>query len=257
MGGPFLSPAWGVACRNLRTVFRTPFLLLPPLLAPIVFLVAFAGGLSTIGRATEFEFPGGYTAFQFVWVLFQAALITGLSSGLTLARDFQRGFSRRLLLAIPDRRAVLVGYVISALGRLVPATVILLAIGLLLGMEVGGGPGGAAGLAMLALLVCAMGALWASGVALRVRSLQAAPLMQLPVFIVLFVAPVFVPIEMLDGWIHGAAVINPCTYLLEGGRALIAGRPESMITSFTVAVVTLAVLTVWALRGLRLAERSG
>ena len=38
-------------------------------------------------------------------------------------------------------------------------------------------------------------ALWACGVAMRLRTIQAGPVIQMPVFILLFLAPVYVPID--------------------------------------------------------------
>ena len=58
---------------------------------------------------------------------------------------------------------------------------------------------------------------------MRFRTIQAGPLMQMPVFLILFFAPVYVPLELLDGWIHGVATVNPVTYLLETGRGFVAG----------------------------------
>ena len=46
--------------------------------------------------------------------------------------------------------------------------------------------------------------MWACGVAMRFRSVQAGPLMQTPVFMLLFLAPVYVPLDLLQGWIHGS-----------------------------------------------------
>ena len=44
---------------------------------------------------------------------------------------------------------------------------------------------------------------------MRFRTIQAAPLMQMPVFLVLFFAPVYVPLELLEGWIESVAALNP------------------------------------------------
>ena len=41
--------------------------------------------------------------------------------------------------------------------------------------------------------------LWAAGVAMRLRSMQAGPMMQVPVFLILFFAPVYVPLALLQG----------------------------------------------------------
>ena len=50
-----------------------------------------------------FDFPSGYTAFQFVFVLLQSAAFGGVFTGFAIARDFECGFARRLLLAAPHR----------------------------------------------------------------------------------------------------------------------------------------------------------
>ena len=80
------------------------------------------------------------------------------------------------------------------------------------------------GLVLLGLLVNVAAVLWATGVAMRFRTLQAGPLMQVPVFLTLFLAPVYVPLDLLKGWIHAVAWSNPATFLLEAGRGLDRGR---------------------------------
>ena len=70
----FRSVAFTVAWRTLHNAFHNPALLLPSLLFPLFFFTAFAGGLSGLGEAPGFDFPSGYTAFQFVFVLLQAAI---------------------------------------------------------------------------------------------------------------------------------------------------------------------------------------
>jgi len=89
---------------------------------------------------------------------------------------------------------------------------------------------------------------------LRMQSLQGAPALQTPVFLALFLAPVYVPLDLLTGWIEFVARINPATALLDAGRGLIAGAPEKVALAFGVAVALIAVLSVFALRGLRKAE---
>ena len=68
-----LNVAAGVAWRSLHNVFTNPSLLIPQLAFPLFFFTAFAGGLSGIRHVPGFDFPQGYTAFQFVFVLCQSA----------------------------------------------------------------------------------------------------------------------------------------------------------------------------------------
>ena len=53
------------------------------------------------------------------------------------------------------------------------------------------------GLLVLALLVNLTATLFAAGVAMRPRTIQAGPAMQMPVFLILFLAPVYVPLALL------------------------------------------------------------
>ncbi len=109
---------------------------------PMFFFTAFAGGLSSVANTPGFDFPSGYTAFQFVFVLLQASAFGGVFTGFAIARDFESGFGRRLMLAAPNRVAILAGYAIAALGRAVFIWVILTAVALATGMQVGGSRGG-------------------------------------------------------------------------------------------------------------------
>ena len=92
---------------------------------------------------------------------------------------------------------------------------------------------------------------------MRFRTLQAAPLMQLPVFLSLFFAPVFVPVELLAGWLQTIAHLNPVTLMLAAGRSLIAGQPAHIVGAFGAAFALIGLFSLWAVRGLRRAEAAG
>ena len=63
------SVALSVAARSIHNVFTNPALILPSLIFPLFFFTAFAGGLSRVESIPGFDYSGGYTAFQFVFVL--------------------------------------------------------------------------------------------------------------------------------------------------------------------------------------------
>ena len=252
-----LSVAGAVATRTLRTVFTNPSLLLPSLIFPLFFFTAFAGGLSRVQDVPGFDFPPGYTAFQFVFVLLQSAAFGGVFTGFGIARDFESGFARRLLLAAPNRTGIVLGYAMAALARWVVTAVLLTVVALVAGMQVGGGSVDLVALYTLAAVLNVAAILWAAGVAMRLRTMQAGPLMQMPVFLALFFAPVYVPLSLLEGWIHAVASLNPLTRVLEAGRSLLAGSPTEVAIAFAVAFGLAAAFWFWAIRGLRSAERAG
>jgi ABC-2 type transport system permease protein len=250
-----ISVAWGVAFRTIRKALTQPAFLLPALLFPVIFFVGFAGALSRVDQVPGFDYAPGYEAFQFAFVLLQSAAMGGVFTGFGIAQDFERGFSRRLMIGAPQRKGILFGYVLSTMVRWVFNITIVFLIGLLMGMDVVGNGLDLFGLLVLGLAVNVVGALWAAGVALRLRSTQAGPVMQFPIFLLIFLAPVFVPLDLLTGWIHAVASVNPFTALLEGARSLMASDADGVVAAFGLAAGLAALFAVWALRGLRAAER--
>jgi ABC-2 type transport system permease protein len=204
-----------------------------------------------------FDFPTGYSAFQYVFVLMQSAAFGGVFTGFGIARDFETGFGRRYLLAATDRRGIIAGYGLAALVRAFITWSVLTAVALVGGMQIDGSGIDLVGMYTLAILVNITATLWASGVAMRIRSIQAGPLMQLPVFLILFLAPVYVPLSLLTGWIHAVASVNPVTALLEAGRGFISGDPTVIGLAFALALVLPIAFALWSRGGLRRAEAAG
>jgi len=252
-----LAVARGVAWRTLHNIFTNPSLFVPSLVFPLFFFTAFAGGLSRVQDVPGFNYAEGYTAFQFVFVLLQSAAFGGVFTGFGIARDFESGFARRLLLAAPNRSGILLGYAIAAFVRWLVTAAVLTAVAFAVGMQVGGSGIDLFGLYGLAVIVNAAALLWAAGVAMRLRTMQAGPIMQMPVFLVLFFAPVYVPLSLLEGWIHGVATVNPLTRVLEAGRGFLAGSPTEVAAAFGAALALAAAFSIWAFRGLRKAEAAG
>ena len=246
-----------VAWRTLHNVFTNPSLLVPSLIFPLFFFTAFAGGLSRIAKAPGFDFAQGYTAFQFVFVLLQSAVFGGVFTGFGIARDFESGFGRRLLLAAPHRSGIVLGYALAALTRWLATATVLTGVAFAVGMQVGGHGDDLYGLYALAVLMNVAAVMWAAGVAMRLRTMQAGPIMQFPVFLVLFFAPVYVPLSLLSGRIHAVAVVNPVTRVLEAGRGFLAGSPTEVGAAFAVALALAVGFSLWAYRGLRKAEAAG
>ena len=165
--------------------------------------------------------------------------------------------ARRYLLAASNRSGIVAGYALAAIARAFVTWTVLTVVALVAGMDVGGEGIEIVGLYSLALLVNVAATMWAAGVAMRVRSIQGGPLMQFPVFLILFLAPVYVPLDLLSGWIHAVASVNPVTALIEAGRGFISGDPELVALSFAIAIALPLLFALWARGGLRRAEAAG
>jgi ABC-2 type transport system permease protein len=251
------SVALGVGWRVLHNVFTNASIAIPSLMFPLFFFTAFAGGLSRLDDLPGFDYGPGYTAFQFVFVLLQSAAFGGVFTGFGVARDFESGFARRLLLSAPHRSGIVLGYALAAAGRWAVTATLLTVVALAVGMHVGGSGIDLVGLYTLALCLNVCGIMWACGVAMRLRTMQAGPIMQFPVFIALFLAPVYVPLDLLRGWVHDVARVNPLTRLVEAGRSLLAGDPTQVAAAYVVVATLIALFGLWALGGLRSAEAAG
>jgi ABC-2 type transport system permease protein len=246
-----------VAWRTVHNTVVSPALLVPSIVFPLFFLIAFAGGLSRIADVPGFDYPPGYTSFQFVFVFLQSAAFGGVFTGFAVARDFDSGFARRLLLSAPRRSGIIAGYTLGALGRWAITGVVVTIAGLIAGMNVYGSAGQLVALLLLGIGMNLAAALWAVGLAMFLRTEQAGAVIQMPVFVLLFLAPVYVPLELLEGWIHAVAKVNPVTYVLEAGRGLLAGSPIYIAAAFASLVVGAALTAMFARRGLASAERAG
>lgn len=250
-----MSVATAIARRQLRHAFFNPALAIPSIVFPVFFLVAFAGGLQKVGDVPGFTFESGYTAFQFVFVFLQSSAFSGIFTGFGVASDWESGFARRILLGAPHRTGLLLGYAFAAAVRWLASVTIIWVGALVAGMQVGGGAVDLFGMVALGLLLNVAATLWGIGLAMRAKSLQAGPAMQVPVFVLLFLAPVYVPLGLLEGWIHSVASWNPLTAVMNGARGFIDGHPHHTALAFASVAGLAALLLVWGLTGLRRAER--
>ena len=202
--------------RAVNELVRTPTGAVPGILAPTIFML----GLSAVfGEASSL--PGFDTDDFRTWVvpvgLLQGAGFTGAAIGVNLARDMEQGWFDRLLVAPVSRPTLLLGIVLSAsLRALLPATV-LLGVTFALGVD---WPG-FLGLLLAYVLLMAMAAIMACFaiiVAVRFRTQQAAPLMQMGNFVATLFTTSYAPRELLAGWLQVVSDINPVTNVLEGVR---------------------------------------
>jgi ABC-2 type transport system permease protein len=252
----FRSTTYAVWWRNAHNFFRNPAFIVPGLMFPMFFFTAFAGGLSRIGSAPGFNFAPGYTAWVYAFVLMQASAFGGVFTGFSVARDYEGGFARRFMLGAESRSGIIAGYVLAAITRAAFTVSVVTAVAFVTGMQVHGGGVDLLALYSVALGVNVVGALFGIGVALRLRTMQAGPAMQMPVFLVLFLAPVFVPRPLLVGWVKVVSGGNPMTAFLDAERGFIAGTPSHVLVAYGAIAGLLVVMTLWSLGGMRSASRA-
>ena len=253
--GSFFGVAWAVAGRQTYKYFTNPAFLAPALF-PLFFFVAFAGGLTRVGDIPGFNYAAGYIAFQYVWALLQAVTMGGAFTGFSIASDFENGFARRLMLAASNRHGIILGYTLASLVRAFMTGTLVTVLALVTGMPITGGFD-FFGLIALAILANIAATLFGAGIAMMLRTQQAGPVIRTPIFLVLFLAPVFVPLNLLTGWIETVARLNPFTAILDAARGFLAGDPQNVLPAFAISVALIVALSLWAVFGLRQAEKAG
>jgi ABC-2 type transport system permease protein len=253
--GSFLQVAWAVAGRQTYKYFTNPAFLAPALF-PLFFFVAFAGGLTRVGDIPGFNYAAGYIAFQYVWALLQAVTMGGAFTGFSIASDFENGFARRLMLAASNRHGIILGYTLASLVRAFMTGTLVTVLALVTGMPITGGFD-FFGLIALAILANIAATLFGAGIAMMLRTQQAGPVIRTPIFLVLFLAPVFVPLNLLTGWIEAVARLNPFTAILDAARGFLAGDPQNVLPAFAISAALILALSLWAVFGLRQAEKAG
>jgi ABC-2 type transport system permease protein len=245
-----------IAVRQLRATVASPALLLPPPVASVTMLAALAGGLGALGSLPGFQYPGGYTGFQSTYLGLVSAAFGGVLTGLAMLEDYETGMARRLLLAPAPRWAVLAGYVLAGVVRGVATAVLVTAIATVAGVPLPSPGRGAAVVGLWILLAVATGC-WSVGTAVRARSASAGPTLQLPVFLALFLGPVFAPADVQNGWLRQVSDVNPLAWVLEATRSLVAGGTSMVAQAVVGMVVLIVVLAGWAGVGARRAGVPG
>jgi ABC-2 type transport system permease protein len=254
MAGRSVSVASGVALRATRRLIKSPLGVVSQMAVPLFFFIAFTGALSAVGSTRGFGYYD-FTAFEFVFVLYQGAMFAGSFTAIEVAIDYASGIGDRLMLSAPRRTAIIAGYLLVALGRAALAIALVWALAAALHMPVRGSALEITALIALALLLSLAAALYGIGIALRFRSAASSALIMIPTFMIMFLAPVFSPRDKLSGWLKTAAGVNPLTYALEAGRGLLADDPVHVLLAFGAVSGLVIAFAVWALRGMRAAER--
>lgn len=243
---------WGVAERSLRLIPRMPSTFIPSLVMPIFFTVAFTGPFAAL-----VNIPGFPTDDLIDWVVaftaLQGCAFAGITTGLGVARDLESGFYDRILLSPAPRRALLAGSLLAAMLRSLIALALMLVVGLIAGAHFREGIVGIGVMAIGGLGLALVASAWSVGLALRFKTMQAAPLMQMGVFITIFLSTAQMPVELLTGWLQDVARLNPLTKVLALARQGFLGDVTWEVTSEGLLALAgmFVVLGLFAYRGMR------
>jgi len=202
--------------RALNELTRVPGAAIPGVIAPTIFVIGLTSVFGQADRLTDFP-DVDFRTFVVPVGFLQAAGFTGAATGVNLARDIEQGWFDRLLLCPAPRLTVLTGVVASAALRCLLPVSFLFVVAMAIGVDFPGVDGLLVALLLVMGLASAL-ACFAVTLALRLRTQQAAPLMQMGSFVGVLFTPAYAPKELLAGWLEVIATVNPITQVLAGVR---------------------------------------
>jgi ABC transporter DrrB family efflux protein len=239
--------------RNLRHFVRQPQLLIFSTIQPIMFVLLFA---FVFGGAIEASLPPGveYVDFLLPGIFIQASAFRSTQTAVGLVEDLNRGVIDRFRSMPIARSAVLVGRTGADLVRNVFVTLLMAAVGYLIGFRFRAGPLDAAG-AILVVVAFGFALSWIfSFVGLTVRGAEAAQSAGfVAIFPLVFASSVFVPVKTMPPGLEQFASASPVTLTVDAARALSIGGEvtEPLLQSMAWILGILVVfvpLCVWRYR---------
>jgi ABC-2 type transport system permease protein len=231
---PFWPTVGTMAQRNLTRFVRIPAIVLPMVVMPVFFVVAFTDNIVNWVAA---------------FAMLQGASFAGVGTAGAMANDLETGFIDRLLVSPIRRSAILVAPLVYTVVRaVIPLTMVVLIAAFFQGLDIQGGVLGV----VLAYVGGIGGALvfgaFGLAVVLRIGNTKAMAIVQMFSFLLMFPSIGQVPITLLTGWMHQFARFNPVTNVLRLTRQGFIGPVtwDQTWPGLLAIVVGLALTMAWA-----------
>jgi ABC-2 type transport system permease protein len=238
--------------RGLQRMRRRPSIMIPTIVMPVFFVVAFSGSFRALVNLPGFP-TTNIRSWMAPYAILQGASFAGIGAAGGTATDMDLRFFDRLLLAPCSRLTLMIGPLsYSAIRSLLP-TALVLVFSIVIGAEV---PGGLMGVVMLAVAAIGVSLVFGTlglAVVYKLKSLRALALVQLVIFVLMFLSIGQVPLPFQTGWLHAVARVNPMTNILRMSRQGFIGQVTWHDTWPGLLAVTglVSVFGLLALRGLR------
>ncbi|MFI6317168.1 ABC transporter permease [Nonomuraea sp. NPDC050556] len=239
-----------LARRSVVKTLRTPEQLIDVTLQPVMFLLVFVyllGGAVSGSTQT-------YLQFILPAQLVQVIMIAGMSTGVNLNTDIEKGVFDRLRSLPIGRSAPLIGSVLGDVIRYFVAIASMLGFGYILGFRVQTG-------LWSALAACGVTVVFAfamSWLFVLIGMLARTPgsvqgMSFLFIFPMTFGTSMITPKATLPGWLQAWVSVNPVNHVMDATRALMLGGPAGSSVAWSLGwsagmLVVFAPLAVRAYR---------
>lgn len=207
--------------RSVVRTARQPSNIVFALVFPVALLLVNSGGLEPATNVPGFP-TDSFLAFALAVPFVQGALFSTMNAGTDLARDIQTGFLNRLGLTPMRGAALIAGQLAGVMALAVIQASFYLLVGLLAGVDIAAGPGGAVVLLGLAALYALGFGSIGTLMALRTGSGESIQGLFPLLFALLFISSMNMPRNLIEiDWFRTVAGLNPVSYMLEGIRSLV------------------------------------
>lgn len=212
--------------RELRALLRQPAYLAITLVQPVVWLLLFGALFHSVAEVPGFG-AESYVDFLTPGVVVMCALFSSAWSGMGMHEDIDRGVMDRFLVTPVHRSALVGGRLVHQAAVTAVQSLVIVAIGLLVGAHVPSGMVGVAVLVLASILLACCFAALSNALALVVRNeetiIAASQFVILPLS---FMSTIFMPAALLPGWIGAIAEVNPVNWAVVAGRDAISTSPD-------------------------------
>ncbi|HTZ87402.1 MAG TPA: ABC transporter permease [Solirubrobacteraceae bacterium] len=214
--------AYAMAQSELRKLRHDHLDIITRSVQPLLWLFIFGTALSHTRSLTLGHLE--YRAYLAPGVMAQAAMFIAIFFGLAVIWERDVGQLQRLLATPLPRTAIVLGKAVGACVRALVQALLLLVVIAAAGIDVRWNLGGVLGTLALLMLGTAgfacMSMLLAAAVKERERFMGIGQLIMMPLF---FASSALYPLNVMPGWLHVIARVNPLTYEVQGLRQMLVG----------------------------------
>jgi len=242
-----------IAWRSLVRTLRQPGTVIPPLIFPLMLMAVNSNGLRAATHLPGFP-TDSFLAFFIPFSFIQGALFASGIAGTDLAKDIDTGFMNRLALTPMRGSALLLGQMGGAVGLGVIQAALYLLVGLVAGVDIESGIGGAVLILLLATLVCSAFAALGLWMALRTGSTEGVQSLFPLLFFFTFISSMNLPRNLIEvAWFRDVATANPVSYMIEGLRSLVieGWNAQALALGFGLTIALLVLAMTLSARALR------
>lgn len=234
-----------MSARRLKATAGQPVYLVISLIQPVIWLFLFGNLFRRV-----VELPGfattSYLDYLVPGVVVMNAIAVNMWAGMTTLEEIRQGTLDRFLTSPVSRLAIINGNVVEQAVGTTLQSLVIVGLGWLAGASY---PGGVVGVLVLVALATVVGTVFGSlsnAIGMLVREREA--IIGINTFLLLpltFLSTVFMPPDLMPGWMRTVAAANPLDWAARAGRsvltadpdwALVAGRGGLLVALAAVAV---------------------